>query len=190
MSARMLRRKGVSALHILSALLIASAAVRLGVVSGPAMAEEVPEVAVDAAKTQPIEGETEALLAAFAEREARLADRESMLRDRMQALRIAEAEIEEKLQALLSAETALSATIALADGAAETDLARLTSVYENMKPKEAAALFEEMSPQFAAGFLGMMRPDAAASIMTELAPETAYSFSVVLAGRHANTPTQ
>jgi len=36
----------------------------------------------------------------------------------------------------------------------------------------------------------MMRPDIAASIMTELAPETAYSFSVMLAGRNANTPTQ
>ena len=107
----------------------------------------------------------------------------------MEALRSAEQQIEDKLAALQQAEAALSATIARADTAAETDLAQLTTVYENMKPKEAADLFAQMPPRFAAGFLGMMRPDAAALIMTELDPEIAYSFSVVLAGRNANVPT-
>ena len=91
---------------------------------------------------------------------------------------------------MIAAEEALAATIAMADEAAATDLDQLTNVYENMKPKEAAALFEEMPPEFAAGFLGMMRPDAAALIMTQLEPEVAYSFSVVLAGRNANVPTE
>ena len=107
----------------------------------------------------------------------------------MEALQNAEAEIAVQLQALQQAEADLTATIALADSAAETDLAQLTTVYENMKPKEAADLFAEMSPPFAAGFLGMMRPDSAAQIMTELEPEVAYSFSVVLAGRNAAVPT-
>lgn len=190
MTRRTTRRKGLSVLHIVAGFLVASALLRLGVVSGPAMAEEVADMAEFNAPEDSLRGESAALLSAFQEREERLTERERMLRDRMQALRIAEDEIDEKLEALISAEAALSQMITIADGAAETDLARLTSVYENMKPKEAAALFEEMPPQFAAGFLGLMRPDAAALIMTELAPETAYSFSVVLAGRHANVPTQ
>ncbi|NHX27768.1 hypothetical protein HA397_27890, partial [Escherichia coli] len=84
-----------------------------------------------------------------------------------------------------AAEDSLRATLTLAETAAESDLARLTAVYENMKPKDAAGLFEQMSPDFAAGFMGMMRPDAAAQIMAALDPATAYSISVVLAGRNA-----
>lgn len=190
MKARAPRRKRFGVLHIVAGFLVASAMIRLGGVTGPAMADEAIGVLEEKRGPSVLTGEPDALLAAFQDREERLAAREAMLRDRMQALRLAEIEIEDKLQALLAAEAALSDMITLADGAAETDLARLTSVYENMKPKEAAALFEEMPPQFAAGFLGMMRPDAAALIMTQLEPETAYSFSVVLAGRHANVPTQ
>lgn len=189
MTGHLRRPRGRGTLHLIAGLLIASAIVRISAQAGPALAQgtDAPdEPEMDA----PPAVETDALLAAFQAREARLVAQETQLRDRLQALRVAEVEIEEKLQALRAAEEALSATIALAETASETDLAQLTTVYENMKPKDAAALFEEMTPRFAAGFLGLMRPDAAAQIMTELEPETAYSFSVVLAGRNANVPTQ
>ncbi len=185
-----IRRRGGGTLHIVAGLLLASAVVRLVAEAGPALADEgaVVDEGAELAKEEMVVADD--LLTAFKARENRLIEREAQLRDRMQALRVAEVEIQEKLDALIAAEASLSATIALAESASETDLARLTTVYENMKPKEAAALFEEMSPPFAAGFLGMMRPDAAAAIMTLLEPETAYSFSVVLAGRNANTPTE
>ncbi len=183
-------RTGRSTLSIISGLLIASAFIRIGVGPGAALAEaanveEVPIAAPPSANTS-----TNALLEAFQRRETRLAEREAQLQARIQALNVVEAEVTEKLASLEAAERTLAATIAMADGASATDLEQLTTVYENMKPKEAAAVFEEMSPEFAAGFLGMMRPDAAALIMTQLEPETAYSFSVVLAGRNANAPTE
>lgn len=128
------------------------------------------------------------MLSALETREERLRDRENRMTMRLRALQLADARIEEKLAALKASEAALRATIALADEAAESDLIRLTSVYENMKPKDAAALFETMDPGFAAGFLGRMRPEAAAGIMTGLSPETAYTISVVLAGRNADVP--
>ncbi len=56
-----------------------------------------------------------------------------------------------------------------------------------MKPKRAAALFEQMDARFAAGFLARMRPDAAAAVMAGLSPEAAHMFSVVLAGRNAES---
>jgi hypothetical protein len=86
------------------------------------------------------------------------------------------------------AEERLRGLMTLAEDSAEGDLAQLTSVYENMKPKEAALLFERMSPDFAAGFLGRMRPEAAAAIMSGLPPELGYSISVLLAGRNAARP--
>jgi flagellar motility protein MotE (MotC chaperone) len=43
--------------------------------------------------------------------------------------------------------------MALSDTAAETDIDRLTRVYETMEPDAAAPLFAQMEPSFAAGFL-------------------------------------
>jgi len=108
----------------------------------------------------------------------------------MQALRVAESEITEQLAALTEAEENLSALIALSDTAAETDLTRLTTVYENMKPEDAATLFDQMDPSFAAGFIGRMQPAAAAQIMANIEAETAHLISVILAGRNASAPTE
>ncbi|MEO0751022.1 MAG: hypothetical protein AAFY25_04405 [Pseudomonadota bacterium] len=130
------------------------------------------------------------MVTAFQAREARLVAREAALEDRLTALRIADQQISEKLAKLEAAETQLRETIALAEDASKDDLDRLTLVYENMKPKQAAALFEEMDPNFAAGFLARMRPESAAEIMAGLTPEAAHLFSVVLAGRNANVPQQ
>lgn len=190
---RKTRRQSV--LPVIGGLLIASAILRVST-TGQAIAEagaEVDQTPPLSVATQPAErmtGDNAALLAAMQAREARLRERELALQDRMQAMSIAEAKLEQQIAALTEAEEALRATLALADSAAESDLDRLTRVYENMKPKDAAALFEQMSPDFAAGFLGLMEPVAAAGIMTLMTPESAYSISAVLAGRNANVPTE
>ncbi len=138
----------------------------------------------------------EALIAALAERDADLDAREAALAERTSAeeRRLAErqaqlAQAKDELQAMMAeveaAEARLDAAIARASGAAEDDLARLTSVYESMKPKDAAALFETMEPAFAAGFLGRMRAEAAAEVMSGMSPERAYAVSAIIAGRNA-----
>lgn len=184
------RRKGGGALHVVVGLLVASAVVRLVTEAGPALAQasqggtsgmQVAEAAID---------EDTSFFAALQAREASLTAREARIDEKLMLMQSAQTALDEQLRALTAAEETLNATIAMAESASRTDIAQLTTVYENMKPKEAAALFEEMPPEFAAGFLGLMRPDVAASIMTELAPATAYSFSVVLAGRNADTPTE
>ncbi|WP_019955535.1 MotE family protein [Yoonia vestfoldensis] len=189
MTASTLRRRNRGTLHVLAGLLMLSAIFRAGAHIDPAFAQELEQPAPILADTGPTMQSAD-LLAAFQAREARLVEREGQLRDRLQALRVAEIEIAEKMQAMRQAEESLSATIARAETASATDLDLLRAVYENMKPKDAAALFVEMPPPFAAGFLGMMRPEASALIMAELPPAVAYSFSVVLAGRNANAPTE
>lgn len=199
------RPNGRGAILIISLLLISSAALRVGGGAGPAIAQ---------ALTQPMKAETAqgndnrvvepnmdnmqpktmdrtelgGLLGALLKREQRIKAMEKQIEMRRKALEIADEEIRKRLETLEQAEMNLRNTLALADGAAEDDLARLTAVYENMKPKDAAALFATMEPDFAAGFLGRMRPDAAASVMTGLPPDVAYSISVILAGRNANVP--
>ncbi|MEQ8368150.1 MAG: hypothetical protein RIB61_15740 [Roseicyclus sp.] len=126
--------------------------------------------------------EVEDLRLALVAREAALADRE-------RAVATAQALIEERLVELEEAEARLSALISMSDSAAETDLDRLTSVYETMPPEQAAALFEQMDARFAAGFLSRMNAAASARLMAELAPETAYAVSVVIATRNTAAPT-
>jgi flagellar motility protein MotE (MotC chaperone) len=131
-----------------------------------------------------------ALLKAIQEREAQIAEREAYIDRRMQTLAVAEQRIREQMDALTEAESKLAATLNLADNATEEDVARLTEVYQRMKPTEAAGIFETMDIQFAAGFFSRMRPESSAAIMANLPADLAYSISVVMAGRNANAPRE
>ena len=177
-------------------LLASSAGVRLYGVAGQAFArgaaEEDGAEAMGDGEPQACKTEADiaAVLGRLLERERAVEAREAALAERAQALDLAEAKVRENIDALTAAQEALRATMAAAETAAEDDISRLTAVYENMKPRDAAAVFETMDPEFAAGFLGRMRPEAAAGIMAGLKAETAYGISVVLAGRNANVPTK
>lgn len=181
------RARGRGPLVVLTVLLMASAAIRVGLVTD-ARAREPQEAAPPQSGTAT--PEASALFKALQAREERLKAAEARLAERRAAQEVMENALDRKLAELTTAEQALSATIARAQTAAEDDLARLTTVYENMKPANAAALFEAMAPDFAAGFLGRMRPEAAAGIMAGLTPQTAYSISALLAGRNARVPTE
>ncbi len=187
---------GRGALALISFLLLASGLVRLSTGSGTAIALEIKDHANGVMKfseesdPDDIAPELVALLQEAQEREQALAQKEAELETRLQALALVETAVAEDLARLEQAEAKLRATMATADKAAETDIGRLTAVYENMKPDQAAALFQLMEPSFAAGFLGRMRPDSAAAILAGLEPDLAYSISVVLAGRNAGVPRE
>jgi flagellar motility protein MotE (MotC chaperone) len=188
-------KKGRGSVLVIASLLFGSAALRVGIGAGQAVATEnaldTPsrmEQAVQTAEAAPDLSQYGRMLEAFQKREAALVEKEQRLEVRLKALSVADHEIERRLQAMEDAENQLRDMLAIASTAAEDDLTRLTSVYENMKPKDAAALFEEMEPAFAAGFLGRMKPAAAAGVMAGLTPQTAYSVSVILAGRNAGVP--
>lgn len=193
---RLGRKLGRGLLTTLAVLLIASAVLRLAGGSGAAIAREVAGLADDAAEGGPVVAgcepapEIAALLGALQAREAAVGAREAAVGDELVALQRARDEIAREMEALRAAEAQLEETLALADGAAESDLARLTRMYEVMKPKEAAALFSEMDPIFAAGFLGRMQPERAAAVLAGMEPKAAYTLSIILAGRNGSVPTE
>ncbi len=187
------RRGGRSALVVIALMLALSGLLRLGNEAGSAFASGSDAIETDSSESDTVcttPDDIAAVLALLEERETRVATRESNLADRLQALAVAETEIQRNMEALEATESRLAATMARASTAAEDDLERLTAVYENMKPKQAAPVFAAMDPQFAAGFLGRMRPDVAAAILAGLEPEVAYAISALLAGRNANVPTE
>lgn len=185
------RRRGSAALFVVMAMLGLSGGLRILAGAGPAIAraESSTHQTAPVAEVAQCDGvPTGELLAALQAREAQLDARETALADRMRALQVAETALQERIIQLETAEATLAATLAAAQTANDDDISNLVTVYENMKPADAAALFEEMSPDFASGFVARMRPDAAAAIMANLEPSTAYSISAIIAGRNANVP--
>lgn len=195
------RAQGRSVLVIVAILLALSGGMRLGSGTGLAVAREVEALAerggvgaqspiVRATGACTLEEGAAPLLAALQSRDALLLSREQELDERARTLDLVAMDVEKRIAAMEKAEAKLRATISVAEEAAEKDIARLTTVYENMKPKNAAVLFEEMAPGFAAGFLGRMRPDAAAAVLAGMTPGAAYQVSAILAGRNADVPTE
>jgi flagellar motility protein MotE (MotC chaperone) len=200
-------------LALLATLLGLAGLMRLGEGLGQAMAETVPPrplapeevvttggqgaAAVAPLQTGSVPAQDKAclderglgdLLEALRAREDRLAGREAGLAQHEATIQAVRSEIDRKIRELQLAEEKLAATLAQADQAAEKDVQNLVTVYESMKPKDAARLFGAMDPEFAAGFLGMMRPEAAAALMAGLDPQRAYAISAILAGRNALAP--
>lgn len=184
----MMARQSVSRSGSLLLVLLcfaASAVVRVGL-SGPAIAQQAVDTAAQYVPSATTNAEEDALLAAIRERGDTLDAREREIAERLSLLAKAEAEFDRKKADLIAAEERLAATLALADGAAERDLAQLTAIYENVKPKQAADIFAQMEPTFAAGILGRMTPQGAADILSLMNAEKAYSISVLLAARNMN----
>ncbi len=179
-------------LIVVAALLFASGAIRLGDGAGRAWAEGTAQSAEAPQAPDPVaaDGDPNALLSAFREREARLEEREAKLKEREASLAEARTLAEQRISELAAQEAALAKTLTIADDAAESDVARLVAVYETMKPKDAIPLFSVMDAEFAAGFLARMKPEPAAAIMAGLDPKIAYTISAVLAGRNARAPKE
>ncbi|WP_071798096.1 MotE family protein [Natronohydrobacter thiooxidans] len=188
MSRKATYRPATSWLLVLLALLFLGAGMsRLGLGVVEVIAAE-PEPDGIAAAPPPLAPDPGDLLAALRAREARIEQTEAELQARSEALRAAEAELERQIETLIATETRLAATLRLTESAAEDDLQRLTTVFEHMKPAQAAELFSQMDTEFAAGFMARLRPDFAGEVMAGLEPVIAYAISAVLAGRHARTP--
>lgn len=130
------------------------------------------------------------LMEALRERTLQLDARAEDLASRAKVLEAAEARYREQSETLRRLQDELTATLAIADKAAEQDLDRLVGVYEAMNPKQAALIFETMDVTFAAGFLARMQRDSAARVLAGLSPARAYAVSVVIAGRNAAAPTE
>lgn len=181
------RRNGRGTLFIVAMLLASSGALRLGSGIGVAMAR-TDDGAADVTSPLECQATPVALAEALTLREGRILAKEAALQDRIAAVALADAAISRRMTDMEALEEKLRATVAMADGAAEADIDRLTTVYQAMKPKDAAALFSAMAPEFAAGFLGRMQPESAAAILSGMSSEAAYAISVIVAGRNAGAP--
>lgn len=175
----------------LIALLVLSAFTRIVSASLSTVSEDAPEAPMArGALLCPPSDEVSMLLDRIAARDEALGAREDAAALREQDVAVARQEIAASLVVLTEAEARLAERMAQSSTAAEGDVGRLVTVYEGMKPKDAALLFGTMEPAFAAGFLARMDAGAASAIFSNLPPDTAYALSVLMAGRNANAATE
>ena len=184
-----LARGSSGVLVILACLLVAAGLSRLGMGVAEVIAaetnasEDAGQPAEPAAPPDPGD-----LFEALRTRAQQLDAIEARLDARAKNLQQAEADLQAQLQTLAEAAARLAATLRTTETAAEDDLRHLTTVFESMKPAQAAGLFAQMDAEFAAGFIGRLRPEFAGEVMSGLDPVVAYAISAILAGRHARTP--
>lgn len=124
------------------------------------------------------------LLEAIEIRARSLDDRESELAVLEEGITRRKAEMTAQIKQMEAAEERLRSLIGSAQNAALSDVDKIISLYEMMKPKEAAAVFEMMEPALAAGFLSEMKPNNASGVLAKLSPAKSYAISVYLAGRN------
>lgn len=93
---------------------------------------------------------------------------------------------EKKVETQVSADKAAEAKGAAASNKEETDNARFKSVvtmYEAMKPKDAAKIFDRLDPKVLLDLASQMKPQTMAAIMALMSAEAAERLTVELASR-------
>jgi len=121
------------------------------------------------------------VLQALAERRKALDARENDVAIREKLLAAAEARIDEKITELKSLKGQIDTVFKAEETEGDAKYDSLVKVYENMKPKDAAAVFERLDMTVLLELLGRMNERKLAAIMAAMDPERAQAVTVELA---------
>lgn len=111
--------------------------------------------------------------------------RESEIAEQETAFAAIEQRLKKQLAVVEAAKNALAKDVATRTAIAQQDITHLATMYQTMKPKQAAAIFDKMDPNFAAGFIREMEGGAAGPILAAMNASKAYEISLVIASRNA-----
>lgn len=156
---------------------------------GEAEASEEGEAATaDAAPVTPapeaeplISKSERTVLQSLAERREELDARSKDLDTRAQLLAAAEKRVEERVAELKEIEARINERIGAEDQANEERIAGLVSMYETMKPKDAARIFERLDMGVLIDVVTRMQPRKMAAVLAAMDPVVAQDLTVELA---------
>lgn len=151
-----------------------------------ASSEAVPADAIDRLqKSNPdnLSSAEKALLDRLQTRRQELDTRSQELDLRENLLRAAEKKIEEQLAELKAVEDRIAAAEEARKVEEDNKLKDLVIMYENMKPKEAAAIFDVMDIKVLVEVAGKMAPKKAGDVIAKMEPAAAERLTVALAKR-------
>jgi flagellar motility protein MotE (MotC chaperone) len=153
--------------------------------AAPAEASPKP-AAFEVAPQQPSAAER-ALLERLGERREEIQQKGRDLEMRERLLENAERRLESRLNELRSLEEKAGEAAKRGDSE-EAARKNLVTMYEIMKPKEAARVFDRLSHDVLVPVVTQMNPRKMAEILAAMSPEAAEKLTVALATRHRNAP--
>jgi flagellar motility protein MotE (MotC chaperone) len=117
-------------------------------------------------------------------RRGQLDDRERILDTQLQLLAAAEAKVDGKIKALANMKTEIKALLGEADQQQQAEVDRLTSVYQKMKPKDAAAVMATLDDKVRIPVAAKMKDAALAAILAQMPTIEAKKLTESLAHRY------
>jgi len=142
-----------------------------------------------AARPEPVKAQSADVLEALADRRKSLDARENDVAMREKLLAAAEARIDEKIAELKTLKGQIDTVFKAEETEGDAKYDSLVKVYENMKPKDAAAVFERLDMAVLLELLERMNERKLAAIMAAMDPERAQAVTVELATANENRMT-
>jgi flagellar motility protein MotE (MotC chaperone) len=128
------------------------------------------------------------VLRQLAKRRDELDARAKALDDREALLKATEQKIAAQIQEMQQLKAAYEQAKTARDDAAEANLRRLVTVYESMKPEEAARIFETMEGAVLLDVVTRMGERRLAPILAQMSPAKAQALTIAMANRRALIP--
>jgi flagellar motility protein MotE (MotC chaperone) len=128
------------------------------------------------------------LLRQLAKRRDELDARAKALDDREALLKATEQKIAEQVKQMQQMKAEYEQAKTARDDAAEANLRRLVTVYESMKPEEAARIFETMEGSVLLDVVTRMGERRLAPILAQMSPAKAQALTIAMANRRSLVP--
>lgn len=129
-----------------------------------------------------------AVLERLAERRAELDARAKELEMRESLILAAEKRLESRVAHLKQLESQLNETARVKDEEETTRIKNIITMYENMKPKDAARVFDRLDMRILVDVASQINPRRMSDILAQMAPEAAERLTVELASRAKDKP--
>lgn len=141
--------------------------------------------AADAAEADVMASETPnselSILQSLRKRRTQLAEQEEALQLRENLIEAAEGRLESRIEQLEALEARLKAATEAELGARKEELRGLVTMYETMKPKEAARIFDRLQMEILLDVVNAMNPRKMSAVLAKMNPEAAQRLTSSLA---------
>lgn len=124
-----------------------------------------------------------AVLERLSDRRAELDALENAIRSREAVVAAAEKRLNERIEELKSLEAQINALVERKKAADDEQFKGLVSMYENMKPKDAATIFNQLSNDVLYRVAIAMNPRKMSPVLAEMAPARAKELTALLAAQ-------
>ncbi|WP_298983938.1 hypothetical protein [uncultured Roseibium sp.] len=129
-----------------------------------------------------------AVLESLGKRRENLQEQEGQLDLREKLLQATEERIQNRLDELKKLEQRIEKTVGKKKQKEKDEIADLVTMYENMKPKDAARIFNRLSLPILMKVVQQMKPRKMAAILAKMSPEAAEKLTVAIASNSTKMP--